>query len=99
MGLIAATALKWPCSAEGLMLTCFASASICSGSVKWYAGYFEELTPEQMDVQLETRLVGPMNVTRAVLPVMREQRAGHIIAISSSAGLSGFGCPRRSSPE
>jgi NAD(P)-dependent dehydrogenase (short-subunit alcohol dehydrogenase family) len=54
------------------------------------AGYFEELTPEQMEQQLATTLVGPMNVTRAVLPVMRKQRSGHIISISSSAGLLGF---------
>ena len=54
------------------------------------AGFFEELTPEQMDRQLTTTLVGPMNVTRAVLPVMRRQRSGHVITISSSAGLMGY---------
>jgi NAD(P)-dependent dehydrogenase (short-subunit alcohol dehydrogenase family) len=54
------------------------------------AGYFEELTPEQVMRQLTTTLLGPMNVTRAVLPVMRRQRSGHVISISSSAGLLGF---------
>jgi NAD(P)-dependent dehydrogenase (short-subunit alcohol dehydrogenase family) len=54
------------------------------------AGFFEELTPEQMERQLTTTLVGPMNVTRGVLPVMRRQRSGHVITISSSAGLTGF---------
>ena len=49
-------------------------------------GYFEELTPEQMERQLATSLIGPMNVTRAVLPVMRKQRSGHIVSISSSRG-------------
>ena len=53
------------------------------------AGFFEELTPEQVERQLTTTLVGPMHVTRAVLPVMRRQRSGHIITISSSAGLAG----------
>src|SRR5438552_4967476 len=56
----------------------------------FFAGYFEELTPEQIDRQLATLLIGPMNVTRAVLPVMRKQRSGHIISISSTAGLVGF---------
>src|SRR3954453_17575291 len=54
------------------------------------AGFFEELTPEQMQLQLTTTLIGPMNVTRAALPVMRRQRSGHVITISSSAGLVGF---------
>jgi NAD(P)-dependent dehydrogenase (short-subunit alcohol dehydrogenase family) len=56
----------------------------------FHAGYFEELTVDQMERQLTTTLLGPMNVTRAVLPVMRRQRSGHIITISSSAGLTGF---------
>src|SRR5215204_2026574 len=56
----------------------------------FYAGFFEELTPEQIERQLSTSLIGPMNVTRAVLPVMRKQRSGLIITISSTAGLVGF---------
>jgi NAD(P)-dependent dehydrogenase (short-subunit alcohol dehydrogenase family) len=63
---------------------------LVNNAASFYAGYFEELTPEQMDRQLAASLLGPMNVTRSVLPVMRKQRSGHIISISSSAGLSGF---------
>jgi NAD(P)-dependent dehydrogenase (short-subunit alcohol dehydrogenase family) len=37
------------------------------------AGYFEELAPEQFEQQLAATLLGPMNVTRAVLPTMRKQ--------------------------
>ncbi len=60
---------------------------LVNNAASFYAGYFEELTPEQIERQLATSLFGPMNVTRAVLPVMRKQRSGHIITISSSAGL------------
>jgi NAD(P)-dependent dehydrogenase (short-subunit alcohol dehydrogenase family) len=63
---------------------------LVNNAANFYAGFFEELTPEQFERQLETSLIGPMNVTRAVLPVMRKQRSGHIIAISSTAGLVGF---------
>ena len=55
-----------------------------------FKGYFEEMSPRQVEQQLATNLFGPMNVTRAVLPVMRQQRSGHLIAISSGAGLMGF---------
>jgi NAD(P)-dependent dehydrogenase (short-subunit alcohol dehydrogenase family) len=55
----------------------------------FYAGFFEELTPEQIEWSLTTNLVGPMNVTRAVLPVMREQRSGNLVAITSTAGIVG----------
>ncbi len=63
---------------------------LVNNAANFYGGYFEELTPEQIERQLATGLIGPMNVTRAVLPVMRKQRSGHIISISSGAGLSGF---------
>jgi NAD(P)-dependent dehydrogenase (short-subunit alcohol dehydrogenase family) len=55
----------------------------------FYAGFFEELTPEQIERSLTTNLVGPMNVTRAVLPVMRRQRSGNIVTITSTAGIVG----------
>jgi NAD(P)-dependent dehydrogenase (short-subunit alcohol dehydrogenase family) len=61
---------------------------LVNNAASFYAGFFEELTPEQFNRQLATSLIGPMNVTRAVLPVMRNQRSGHIISISSAAGLT-----------
>jgi NAD(P)-dependent dehydrogenase (short-subunit alcohol dehydrogenase family) len=63
---------------------------LVNNAASFYAGYFEELTREQMERQLATSLVGPMNVTRAVLPVMRQQRSGQVVTISSSAGFAGF---------
>ena len=55
----------------------------------FYAGFFEELSQKQVENQIITNLFGPMNVTRAVLPLMRKRKSGHIISISSSAGLIG----------
>ncbi|MFJ4082847.1 SDR family NAD(P)-dependent oxidoreductase [Streptomyces iakyrus] len=55
----------------------------------FYAGFFEEIAPDHMRRQIETNLFGPMNVTRAVLPFMRSKRAGHVITLSSIAGLVG----------
>ena len=53
------------------------------------AGFFEELSPEEFRAQIETTLFGPVNVTRAALPVMRAQRSGLIVTISSTAGIVG----------
>ena len=55
----------------------------------FYAGFFEEISPQDFRAQVETTLFGPINVTRAVLPVMRAQRAGLVVAISSTAGIVG----------
>jgi len=63
---------------------------LVNNAANFYAGFFEELSPEQIERQLSTSLVGPMNVTRAVLPIMRKQGSGLIITISSTAGLIGF---------
>jgi len=55
----------------------------------FFAGFFEELSPEHVRNQIETLLFGPMNVTRAVLPAMRKQRSGLVLTISSTAGIAG----------
>jgi NAD(P)-dependent dehydrogenase (short-subunit alcohol dehydrogenase family) len=55
----------------------------------FFGGFFEELSPQQVRSQIETNLFGPMTVTRAVLPVMRKQRSGLVISISSTAGVVG----------
>jgi len=63
---------------------------LVNNAANFFAGFFEQLSPQQVDAQIQTNLVGPMTVTRAVLPVMRKQRSGHVITISSVAGLSGL---------
>jgi NAD(P)-dependent dehydrogenase (short-subunit alcohol dehydrogenase family) len=55
----------------------------------FYAGFFEEIPPEHFRAQVETNLFGPLNVTRAVLPVMRAQRSGLVVTLSSIAGMIG----------
>jgi NAD(P)-dependent dehydrogenase (short-subunit alcohol dehydrogenase family) len=61
---------------------------LVNNAANFIAGFFEELTQEEIDQQLQTSLIGPMIVTRAVLPVMRKQGSGHITSISSTAGLT-----------
>ena len=73
---------------------------LVNNAANFYVGYLEELTPEQYRAQLETNLSGPVNVTRAMLPVMREQRSGHVISIGSewSAASAPLGTTSQSSP-
>jgi len=53
-------------------------------------GMIEELSEEELRSQLETNLFGAMWVTQAALPIMREQRSGHIVQVSSIGGISAF---------
>jgi NAD(P)-dependent dehydrogenase (short-subunit alcohol dehydrogenase family) len=62
---------------------------LVNNAANFFGGFFEELTPQQVRSQIETNLFGPMTVTRAVLPVMRKQRSGLLISISSTAGVVG----------
>jgi NAD(P)-dependent dehydrogenase (short-subunit alcohol dehydrogenase family) len=62
---------------------------VVNNAGNFYAGFFEEISPADFRAQVETTLFGPMNVTRAVLPVMRAQRSGLVVAISSTAAIVG----------
>ncbi|MEP0908776.1 SDR family NAD(P)-dependent oxidoreductase [Leptolyngbya subtilissima ST-M1] len=53
-------------------------------------GNFEEMTTTDVERQMSTNFYGVVHVMQAVLPVMRQQRSGHIINISSTAGVIGF---------
>jgi NAD(P)-dependent dehydrogenase (short-subunit alcohol dehydrogenase family) len=63
--------------------------TLVNNAGNFYAGFFEEITPEDFRAQMETNLFGPLNVTRAVLPVMRAQGSGLVVTVSSTAGLIG----------
>jgi NAD(P)-dependent dehydrogenase (short-subunit alcohol dehydrogenase family) len=62
---------------------------IVNNAGNFYAGFFEEISPEDFRAQVETNFFGSVNVTRAVLPVMRAQRQGLIVTISSTGGIVG----------
>ncbi len=63
--------------------------TLVNNAGNFYAGFFEEISDTQFRAQMETNFFGPLNVTRAVLPVMRDQRSGKVVTITSTAGIVG----------
>jgi NADP-dependent 3-hydroxy acid dehydrogenase YdfG len=53
-------------------------------------GYMEELTEEDVKLQMDVNVNGSIWMIQAVLPVMREQKSGHIIQVSSIGGLVSY---------
>ncbi len=53
-------------------------------------GAIEEVSEEDARRQIETNLFGPLWVTKAAIPILREQRSGHILQISSIGGVLAF---------
>ncbi|HEX8695938.1 MAG TPA: SDR family oxidoreductase [Longimicrobium sp.] len=60
---------------------------LINNAASFQAGFFEELSAEQFRAQMEVNFFGALNVTRALLPVMRRQRGGQVVTISSTAGI------------
>lgn len=63
--------------------------AVVNNAANFNAGFFEELTASEFRSQFETTFFGPVNVLRAALPVLRSQRAGLLLTISSTAGIVG----------
>lgn len=53
-------------------------------------GFFEDLSLDEIRNQFETNFFGVLNITKKVIPIMRSQKSGIIINISSGAGQVGF---------
>jgi short-subunit dehydrogenase len=53
-------------------------------------GFFEDLTLDEIRSQFETNFFGILNITKKIIPIMRLQKSGTIINISSGAGQVGF---------
>jgi len=50
-------------------------------------GYFEEMSEDSIRSQFETNVFGTMKLTRAILPIMRTQKSGFVVTVSSTSGI------------
>lgn len=55
-----------------------------------YMGAIEELQHEQVQANFDTNVFGTLSVVQAALPLLRQQRSGHILTVSSIGGVIGF---------
>ncbi|TNC25422.1 SDR family oxidoreductase [Amycolatopsis alkalitolerans] len=53
-------------------------------------GMIEELSEEEVRAQFETNVFGALWITQAALPILRAQRSGHLLQVSSIGGISAF---------
>ncbi len=53
-------------------------------------GTIEEVSPDEARDQIETNVFGALWVTKAALPILREQGSGHVIQVSSIGGVTAF---------
>ena len=53
-------------------------------------GALEELDDAEVERNLELNFIAPLRLTRAVLPLMRAQRRGHVVSISAGAALGNY---------
>lgn len=78
-----------PAFIEGLVRDCGRINVLVNNAGFAVAGFAEDITLEELRLQFETNFFGAVAMTKAVLPVMRRQHGGHIIQISSIAGVHG----------
>lgn len=69
------------CAEWGRIDVVINNAAVC------YRGVVEHMDAQSELIQLKTNYLGPMSLIRAVLPIMREQRSGQIINVSSVSGM------------
>ena len=69
------------CTEWGRIDVVINNAAVC------YRGVIEHMDADSELIQLKTNYLGPMSLIRAVLPIMREQRSGQIINVSSVSGM------------
>ncbi|MCL2318378.1 MAG: SDR family oxidoreductase, partial [Methanomassiliicoccaceae archaeon] len=72
-------------------IAAFGKIDVLVNNAGYYAiGPFEAATHEQIEKQFDTNLLGVINMTKEVLPYLREQRSGTIVNVSSIAGMVTF---------